>query len=106
MTRALTRLAVLFVLVCLLGLMISRQYYIRNRPAAPQPELGRTIAVELNHNKTVYVTPVENFSEIEARKAKNLPPRAVCLHAVMPSSISPLLTLLLVCSVPLRADGP
>jgi hypothetical protein len=44
----------------LFGMMAVRQYYTRNRPESPQPELNRTVAVPLNYGKTVYVTPEEN----------------------------------------------
>jgi heme A synthase len=60
MTTTLRRLVTLAFLVCLLGLMVGRQYCTLHRPGSPQPELGRTVATQLNYNKTVYVTPVEN----------------------------------------------
>jgi hypothetical protein len=44
----------------LFGMMAVRQYYTRHRPESPQPELSRTVAVQLNYGKTVYVTPEEN----------------------------------------------
>jgi hypothetical protein len=48
---------------CLVLLAISfvglRQYYTRERPAIAQPMLGRVVPVELNYNKTVYVTRSE-----------------------------------------------
>jgi len=42
-----------------LGMIAVRQYYTRHRPESPQIELGRTVAVQLNYGKTVYVTPAE-----------------------------------------------
>jgi hypothetical protein len=42
--------------VTLLWMGFVRHYYTSNRQVTIQPELGRTIPVKLDHNKTVYVT--------------------------------------------------
>ena len=41
---------------CFVGV---RQYFTLYRPADAQPTIGRVVAVQLNYNKTVYVTRVE-----------------------------------------------
>jgi hypothetical protein len=48
------------ILSWLFGTMSARQYFTRNRPESSQPELRRTVPVQLNYGKTVYVTPGEN----------------------------------------------
>lgn len=53
-----TVLGIVF-LASLFSVMAVRQYYTRNMPQAPQQDSGRTIAIEVNYGKTVYVTVSE-----------------------------------------------
>jgi hypothetical protein len=41
------------------GIVSLRQYYTLYRPESPQVELGRTVAIDANYGKTVFVTPRE-----------------------------------------------
>jgi hypothetical protein len=42
--------------ICFSLMVIVRQYFAFERPETPEVELGRTIPVTVNYNKTVYVT--------------------------------------------------
>jgi hypothetical protein len=56
MNRVLSTVLGIVFLVSLFSMMTVRQYYTRNMPQVPQQESGRTIAIEVNYGKTVYVT--------------------------------------------------
>jgi hypothetical protein len=60
MRKILTTLVGVMFLGWLCGVMAVRQYFTLHRPESPQPEFRRTVAVQLNYGKTVYVTPGEN----------------------------------------------
>ena len=60
MKKSLIGVAGVMALSCFFGLMSLRQYYTWHRPESPQPELSRTVSVQLNYGKTVYVTPTED----------------------------------------------
>lgn len=59
-----TSLGVLF-LLAFLGATLLRQYYTRYMPETPQIQEGRTIPIDANYRKTVYVTLGEQ-RELEA----------------------------------------
>jgi hypothetical protein len=41
------------------SVIVVRYYYTWHMPMTPEPNKGRTIAVEVNYGKTVYVSPSE-----------------------------------------------
>lgn len=51
----------LFLGLLFLSFIGVRNYFTFNRPAVAQPSLGRVVAIELNYNKTVYVTRGEGI---------------------------------------------
>jgi hypothetical protein len=56
MKKYITLIIGAFFLFALFSMMITRQFYTRNRPDFSQAELGRTIPVEVNYGKTVYLS--------------------------------------------------
>jgi hypothetical protein len=57
-------LGVLF-LLAFLSMTLLRQYYTQSMPETPQIQAGRTIPIDVNYRKTVYVTSREQ-RELEA----------------------------------------
>ena len=59
MNKRLQRVLGILCLCSVLGIVALRQYYTRYRPEMPQPEFGRTVKIDANYGKTVFVTPTE-----------------------------------------------
>jgi hypothetical protein len=54
-----SRLIATLCLCSFAGIVGLRQFFTRYRPESPQPALGRTVGIDANYGKTVFVTPKE-----------------------------------------------
>jgi len=53
------RITAVFAILAFGCVIVPRQYCTRHMPETPQPEIGRTIPLDANYGKTVYLTSSE-----------------------------------------------
>ncbi len=57
MVKKITIFIVAISLAAFIWVIVPSSYYFLNGSPVPQPQLGQTVPIIVNHNKTIYVTP-------------------------------------------------